>query len=262
MEMKNDWIVTTNRFVAFLDIAGTKNRIETLKAEDIYNQLKNVVDVPPGLISGYNDKLIHYSVFSDSLIFISKDDTKESLNCFLDIVTYSFASAIKEGLPLKGAIAFGEMTADPKYNIFFGQPLVDAFLLQENELDYYGIVCDDSFKNGLVGLNDEFKLDFWLFKYLLKDKTGKEKLQYHIDWFSVIRYTNGWKSNSIDSELHEKIHGKIEQYIKNLYIGETESILKCLDNTLLVFEHNKALMIDFVNSVNKLNGRIINEELT
>ena len=261
MNDDKDWkTITTNRFVAFLDIAGTKNRIESLKAEDIYNQLKNIVTVPPGLINSYNDELIHYSVFSDSLVFISKDDTKESLICLLDIVTYSFANAIKEGLPLKGAIAFGEMTADIKCNIFFGQPLVDAFLLQEEKLNYYGIVCHDSFKNGLISLNDEFELNFWLFEYLSMNKIKTESLQYHIDWFRVIRYTNGWKSDLTDLELLENINEKIEQYIKSLYIGEKTSVLECLNNTLLVFEYNKAFTIDFVNSVNKLNRSTINKD--
>ena len=74
-------------------------------------------------------------------------------------------SAIKreKPIPLKGALAEGDITCDMVKQLFFGQALIDAYLLEEN-IQYYGIVVHHSaeqsvknyateiFKNNLVPL--------------------------------------------------------------------------------------------------------------
>lgn len=44
-----------------------------------------------------------------------------------------------EAIPHKGAVAFGTMTLDINKSIFFGQPLIDAYSLQE-EIKFYGTI--------------------------------------------------------------------------------------------------------------------------
>lgn len=46
-------------------------------------------------------------------------------------------------IPFRGSIAYGEMTVDLENSIFFGQPLIDAYLLGE-QLQSYGIACHAS----------------------------------------------------------------------------------------------------------------------
>lgn len=46
-------------------------------------------------------------------------------------------------IPLKGALAEGHITCDMSKQLFFGQALIDAYLLEEN-VQYYGIIVHHS----------------------------------------------------------------------------------------------------------------------
>ncbi len=83
-------------------------------------------------------------MFSDSILLISADDSYFSELMIILRVNNLLYNSLKLGnplepLPLKGAIAHGEMTADLDKSIFVGQPLIDAYSLQE-ELAIYGVV--------------------------------------------------------------------------------------------------------------------------
>ena len=278
--MDNGWELTANRCIAFLDIAGTKDRVKKLSANEFYEQLIKVTKVPDLITDKHPDRKeqVYYSVFSDSLVFISKDDSKESLTTFLDVVTFAFASSIRQGLPIKAIISYGEMTADRENKIFFGQPLIDAFLIQETILDYYGVVFDDKFKQKAQSAN--WELDGWKFKAqsFYKNKKNKkitskraekkarkkapkenaineyyEKESWHLDWFRVLRTLNGYNISTVDYALLENADIEIEKSIRKLYAGNNKSIIKCLNNTIRVFGYNKRKALGFMQELEKYN---------
>ncbi len=86
-----------------------------------------------------SEKLVKITTYSDSIMIYSKDDSYNSLDYFICTVSGVIEDLLVEGIPFKGSVAFGTMTLDTEKSIFFGQPLIDAFLLQE-ELLFYGIV--------------------------------------------------------------------------------------------------------------------------
>lgn len=86
---------------------------------------------------------VRSAMISDSIILYTKDTSPESRKLIemslAAIQTYMYENSI----PFKGALARGEMTADETKSIYFGQPLTDAYLLEE-ELHFYGIVLHGS----------------------------------------------------------------------------------------------------------------------
>lgn len=140
---ENDWVTTTKRYVGFIDIMGFKDMVVRSKKDEIYNMMKRIDDhlksnlKNTSFITSRN--LIKTTTFSDSIIIYSKSDDLESLKSFVFYLSCLYFQLLIEEIPFKGAVAFGEMTVDSVRSIYFGQPLIDAYLLQE-ELNFYGIV--------------------------------------------------------------------------------------------------------------------------
>ena len=150
LSLKGDWEVTTNRYVAYIDIMGFKDMILRTDHNDIYDMM---LSIHKKVYSNANVKwteettdLVKATNYSDSIIIYSKDDSQNSLESFICTVSAFASDLLVEGIPYKGAVAFGVMTFDIGNSIFFGQPLIDAFLLQE-ELEFYGIIAHGSIEN-------------------------------------------------------------------------------------------------------------------
>lgn len=131
---------TKSRYVAMLDIMGFKAIVEKKASSRVYSLLKKVYNEATNQSSYAKLKI---SIFSDTILIISDNDTQE---CYEDIVKSSayFANLfIKNGYAINGAIAFGSVTFDEEKNICFGKPIIDAHLMQE-DLFFYGIVLHET----------------------------------------------------------------------------------------------------------------------
>jgi hypothetical protein len=73
----------------------------------------------------------------------SKDESEDSAIEIIISAALIISEAIKNEIPMKGAIAFGEMTVDKINSLFFGIPLIDAYELHK-ELKIYGVVLHHS----------------------------------------------------------------------------------------------------------------------
>jgi hypothetical protein len=145
--IKDEWDPTANRFVAYIDIMGFKDMVAKLKHEEIYNIMKRINERRKFnekiIWLGEDKKLVRTTFYSDSIMIYSKDKSVDSFHELAIVVSAFTSDLFTEGIPHKGAIAFGEMTLDNDKSIFFGQPLIDAYLLQE-ELYFYGIIIHAS----------------------------------------------------------------------------------------------------------------------
>lgn len=171
--LEDDWMPTANRYVAFIDIMGFKNMVEKLKHEEIYSMMKKV-NLKRNLAENIdwdqkNLKLIRTTTYSDSIMVYSKDESKESLDHLIKSVASLTYGLFIEGIPHKGAVAYGLMTLDTKNAIFFGQPLIDAYLIQE-ELGFYGIVIHGTCESQIEMLYEGKMV--YVKNYLCPFKTG------------------------------------------------------------------------------------------
>lgn len=153
-EDKSEWKLTANRFVAFLDIMGFRDRVAR-------NSHKTVLDSLTSLSVFISEKLpkdntIVFSMFSDSIVFFTRDDTEDRFISISQLLCNVIKESIRLKIPIKGAISKGEMSVNPSKQLFFGQPLIDAYLLEEDVL-YYGIVVHHSLEKIIKSeINDLF----------------------------------------------------------------------------------------------------------
>ena len=89
--------------------------------------------------------------FSDSIVLFSQNDSKEDLLVICDVAAKIIKTAIHRNrpIPLKGALAEGIITCDMSKQLFFGQALIDAYLLEEN-VQYYGIVVHHTAEQSIL----------------------------------------------------------------------------------------------------------------
>jgi hypothetical protein len=162
------WKIDNVRFIGFLDIMGFKDLVARKSHEEVKQMLHTMVSLNKSLESVFGkprvkavdrkqlESRIRSATFSDSIMFISQDDSME------DFLQLSFAlsifqeASLQRGAPTKGAMSIGMLTADFENSIFFGQPLIDAYLLQD-QLKYYGIIADNKIEEYIIDRNRQLK---------------------------------------------------------------------------------------------------------
>ena len=140
------WTDTENHLVLFMDIMGFKDRVVRKNHESLLHDFENFINNNERLKPLLNDgkgELIRLALFSDSIILATIDASKQSLNRIVKAATVLMHNALEVGFPIKGAISLGPVTFDNNKGIYFGQSIVDSYLLEE-ELKFYGIVFHHS----------------------------------------------------------------------------------------------------------------------
>jgi hypothetical protein len=217
MEEKIDENKPYDCFVAFLDIMGFKERL----LRDGHEKVREKLELLLPAISTIEKIAKHLSkktatvkpvVFSDSIILISSDITSDAFIWMIIFVQLMLSNAFLNDIPMKGAIAYGKMTTDEKHSLYFGQPLIDAFELQ-NELKLYGVVLHHTFEKcflEFLTLKDFKEPD--IYQYLVPLKYG-EITHYLVDWTSFIQE----EINTLDlvNRFYNNVSGKPRIYVDN-----------------------------------------------
>ena len=230
------------RYVAMLDIMGFKHMVETMPSNDIYELLCNADAIKQVLEK--NTGPLWISVFSDTIIIVTKG-VEERRDLFSLILSSAMIQRkfFDNGYALNGGISRGKVTVDKERNIIFGQPVIDAHLLQE-KIFYYGIAFDKKLNNTFDSLNFEDivpSVKCPIVKECIPVKTGnkffrktKWEEHYHLsirnlwtlaklkDWFTM-------KPIDVDSSI-KNCFSEIENYCNNRkskkYLEHTKKILK------------------------------------
>ncbi len=221
---KKAWNLTDERFVCILDIMGFKDMVMRNSHDTIYEMLNSLSNYRadlenPNVPNGYDSNSIKTVSFSDTIaIFTKKLDPK----CF-ELMTYCvgwlFAKAMQDGIAMKGSISCGKMSINMSRQIFFGQPLIDAYLLQE-ETAFYGLVVHDSVEKYMNSntlkqniteryIDCEVPLKSGLIKHLILDWT---------DWLKEYLPTKVEKMNlaiEVLKKQRERTSGAPRKYIDN-----------------------------------------------
>lgn len=237
MESAKNWITTAKRFVVFLDIMGFKDFIYRNPHEVVYEKLqllsqkKEALDKASKNIGRpYRNSAIYSTSFSDSIIMFSKDDSIECFEIISAAAAFLMQEALTHNIPIKGGIAYGQVTVNKSQQIFFGQPVIDAYEMQE-DVCYYGIIAHHTINDYLTSHQSEISL--WTLNVLYKEiptplKSGKIS-HHNINWFEFLNGLSG-KNKPKGLLLAEYI--KTIQNLKNKTSGAPR---RYIDNTELVF---------------------------
>ena len=225
---KTNWKPKDMRFVAFLDILGFKDLVLRNTHEQVYNLLHQISITKKTLERLINDDDdfelagdagINIVRFSDSIGIFSKKDDLDNFKMFSESVNIIFASAILKDIPLKGGMAYGEITLNQAEQIYFGQPIIDAYLIEE-EVSYFGVVAHNSI-DAYINSHSE---DILYSNYFCQATPLKSGLIYHRNahWFNTL------------IRLEKPDNGKayVEETIKRFRNKVSSSSRKYVDRTL------------------------------
>jgi hypothetical protein len=221
--VNKEWVNTCPRFVAFLDIMGFKNLIDRYSHEDVekimrdlvsmvdvikFREKESLIDKPPD----YTIQGIKAVTFSDSVILVSYDNTLESARSILYWVSWIIEYGLEQGIPLKGAIAYGNHTSDFGSSLHFGRPLIDAYQLQD-ELNFYGAILHHSFEEHLFNNNmiSVFN-NIDIISYPAPLKTGIIR-HFVVNWISLAE-TEEIVLESLN-KMYRRVSGHARLYVDN-----------------------------------------------
>jgi hypothetical protein len=219
--MKN----TANRFVAFIDILGFKNLVDSQTHSFVYNKLYALIDSIKEIHDEFGDEVKIWT-FSDSILIVSKDDSEDCADSILFNTSALVTKSINLGLLSKGAVAYGNFTSDFENSIFFGKPLIDAYQLQE-EMKVSSIIIHHTCEKKLKTM--KYKETNLLeggrtFEYNTPMKFGFVK-HMHLNW---LEYYSLFISENSDKEFKSYL-GLVDK----MYLDVSGSARQYLDNTLL-----------------------------
>jgi len=222
------WPITTNRFVGFVDIMGFKDMVMRSSHVQIYEMMKKIEKSislsKSGLITKRKD-YVKITTYSDSIMLFSKNNTYFSFDNLVTAISSLTNDLFSEGIPHKGAIAFGKMTLDEENSIYFGQPLIDSFLLQD-ELHFYGIIVHGSVEKEML---TKMRRTPFIVKYNCPLKNGKSNHYtihpMHIDHMSANDYN------------YKRNYDKIISSLNSMRFGTSGHLRRYIDNTEEYFHH-------------------------
>jgi hypothetical protein len=222
METGNNWEITTDRYVVYIDIMGFKDMVARTPHIEIYELMKRIDEIKKHVesVKWIKDRegLVKTTTYSDSIILYSKDDNYESFDFLVSTTAGLMHYLFIEGIPFKGAVAFGTMTLDSEKSIFFGQPLIDAYLLQD-ELYYYGVVFHATAESKIENLGHDWPP--FTSQYPCDFKGGSTK---HMAIYPL--YTK----QKEDGEYYDK-YLKFEKAVNSLRLKTSGTLRKYIDNT-------------------------------
>ena len=230
-----DWEITQDRFIAFFDILGFKDFIYRNSHDVVLEKMKYLPIILSDIEEDAHNKLdkndcegiIRPVVFSDSIMLISNDKSIIDLLNLLKCCYWILKNSIQINIPIKGAISSGILTADFNKSLFFGRPLVDAYLLQESMI-YYGCIMDnnveDFFKKNITGSPQK-----WLIQYRTPFKTASVN-HYNLNWLEIHIECNSNTNLLVENK---------EKEILNFYKTVSGPTRLYVDHTIEFFEFCK-----------------------
>jgi hypothetical protein len=215
-----NWINTCNRFVAFIDIMGFKDTVYRRDHESVLKLMHSLFAVVSPIkkdaekkLKGYEegksyDSIVEPIMFSDSILLVSNNDSPESARFIIFNTRWIIEKALTNGIPIKGAIAHGEETADFDLSLHFGRPLIDAYELQ-NEVMLYGVILHHTMEKTLVESNLMKTYSDVILKYQIPMKSN-------IITHYIVKPTYLEKENeSIINKLYGNVSGAARCYVDN-----------------------------------------------
>ena len=205
-------MVFRNSHQFVLDILNKLQLAVGVIEKDAQQRLSTPEAKPTGDKITFPESVIRPVFFSDSIVLISNNNSRDSVLNLLASVEWVLQHAMQNSIPLKGAIAYGEQTADFARSLHFGKPLIDAYELQ-NELLLYGVVLHHTMEQYLTdaGIMEAFK-GIRFFKYPTPLRAGIID-HYVVEWDEELLKDDVLEG--MFSLLYGKVSGAPRLYVDN-----------------------------------------------
>lgn len=237
------------KYIAYFDFLGFKEFIDNNDLENqkrsmghIFREIEialgqeNVKEAPQGIIADLSKSKVNAINFSDTIVFFTNDDTKDSL---IEILKVAFKFNWRTNgyvFPARGALVFGEIIYVPHseksefnavYNVnsVFGKGLVDAHIKAESQ-NWAGTVIDESFISQIneLGLNHQDIIP----KYAKKYKVPYKNISFHEEEY-VLNFIEGHMDKAAFKNYSKGIERNFSEYNKSI---NHPSVKNKLENTV------------------------------
>jgi len=246
-ERKYDyWNITGKRFVAFFDILGFKDKVMRDSHDEIYeklaeiqvneNLLKQTLD-DPAVQEVFQDYGIYVVKFSDSISLFSKNDTIENFVLFLISARFLFTSFLKKEFLIKGGMAYGKISLDKEKQLYFGQPIIDAYNLEE-DVNYIGVIAHNSIDEFKQNIDKNNKFCTLLNQLIFEAKSPLKSgfiTHLNLNWFRQFV-----DNENLNGKMKNAIKSAIITELKKYYLGVAGSPRRYIDNTIEFLEKNES----------------------
>ncbi len=207
------WTNTKNRFVVYFNIMGLKDLVLRNDHKVVLEMMRYLSDHlgEIGKKEGTSPQ-IKQVLFSESLLMISEDDSLNSAQELSLAANWLLSASLFKGIAMKGVMACGRQTADFRKSIHFGEPLIEASLL-EQEIMLYSVVLHHTAEEKmseykLLSSRDSF-LD--VVKYKTPMRSGSIS-HFVLDWTKINERMNA--AEALD-HLYARVSGVARSYVDN-----------------------------------------------
>jgi hypothetical protein len=190
IKMEEEKIINGNCWVACFDILGFKEEILGFEKAYGVGQLDgfaNVIYKEALETLNENTKDLQGHIYtcwgSDTFVFYTPDDSKQSFNVISALAFIFFCSRIRRSpsYMMRGALGTGQFYADKQNNIFIGSALIDAYTYAEKQ-DWIGFVVTPSAEKKIDDIESDLKIlshtllyQFIQYDVPVKDKESKKE---------------------------------------------------------------------------------------
>lgn len=236
----------TECYVAFLDILGFKNMVNTKNFNEVREVFENIIsdmDAEMALFHACEDgdiELIQYNwslqhavirVMSDSVVVAVPSKYPQALAAVIDICKITqicLYSQCEVPVLLRGAISKGEFYADEK--LMFGKGMIDAYLAQENCVIYPRVILSgELLKNAVISVDADFEgLPHDEDGYYYIDSLGEYMKRGEYETFEELekRYIR------MNSVIERYLDSYTDQCIREKYQWLKKKLQKCFNSSL------------------------------
>lgn len=223
---------TCDRFIAYFDIMGFKDRVHSEPHEDVAKLLDCVLEelekLSPTVIGDMPLDLTQeltapHIIFSDTIVFYSPDTSQASLVRLIAQAAFVLFACLAKGIPLKGAFSKGTFTANVEKSEYLGRPLTDAYLLAE-DIQFYGVVLHHTVEQDAETLQPLMRSPTIPLRRGPVPMKNGDVTHYHVDWCEIMGWSFPEPSAANLNPLYHTVSGRSRKYVDNTiatYSGET-----------------------------------------
>jgi hypothetical protein len=210
------------RSVAFLDILGFKQLLDNKPLEELAARYENAVlatnamnsrfSVEPGRLTylpnhAPGEPWCHRTIFSDSIILTSLDESAESCLKLLLYARMLLIHLFAMGFSIRGSVAAGALYHNPATSVTLGHALTEAYLLEQQQ-EWAGICISDSVWSHYPSLkqlvDDPYNaLHYYFLQYTPPWKGTAQPASHVLNWRFNCVFSEGTKGLLERSGLNE-----------------------------------------------------------
>ncbi|HUJ12099.1 MAG TPA: hypothetical protein VL171_18990 [Verrucomicrobiae bacterium] len=140
IDLEFDPGVHGKKWVACFDWLGFKNYVRQAGVTNVFCDMRWCINE-----LAYHGQLLNveFAWFSDTFLYHTHDGSRESFCAISQASEWFFDEVVDSGIPLRGALAFGDIYVDKSNHVFLGEAFVDAYEYGER-FDWVGFALHHS----------------------------------------------------------------------------------------------------------------------